>query len=402
VRRLLFVALAIVAAGVGVCRWTETPASAQDRTLDLVGTWEGAIQVSGTSLEIRMEFFAEPPEYVWGTIDIPQQGATGLRVRSVHIEGTHVRFELPLGTANAVFDGTYEGDRMSGAFVQGPTIGTFTLERTAAAPPDPEAAVPYVEIPLAVMNGDIVLGGTLTVPDGDGPFPAVVLISGSGPQNRDEEIFGFKVFGVLADHLTRAGIAVLRYDDRGVGASTGSITDATTEDVAGDALSFVAALSARSEIDGARIGLLGHSEGAIAAAIAASRSADPAFVVMLAGTGVRGDQVLRRQAEDGARSLGADDSAVARIATALAGVTCPVLAIFGELDTQVPPGLNRPPVEAALANNPGATIRVYPGANHLFQQASTGLVTEYGSLEKAFVHGLLEDVSEWILEATAR
>jgi pimeloyl-ACP methyl ester carboxylesterase len=181
--------------------------------------------------------------------------------------------------------------------------------------------VPYRMEPFEVTNGAVTLKGTLTVPAGAGPFPAVVLISGSGPQNRDEDIFGFKVFGVLADSLTRQGIAVYRYDDRGVDGSTGNLAASTTADFAGDALAAIARLKAVREIAADRIGLLGHSEGATAAAIAAAMSSDVAFVVMLAGTGVPGDQVLRQQARDIATAQGASPERVERVVAAHRAVT---------------------------------------------------------------------------------
>ncbi|HET9371556.1 MAG TPA: alpha/beta fold hydrolase [Vicinamibacterales bacterium] len=327
-----------------------------------------------------------------------------------------------------------------------------------------------VEEEVTFANGAVTLGGTLAMPAGAGPFPAVVLITGSGPQNRDEEVFGFKVFKTLSDALVAQGIAVLRYDDRGVGKSTGNLVQSVTDDFAADALAGVALLKTRSSLAGDRIGLLGHSEGAGAAAVAATKSKDVAFVVMLAGTGVRGDVVLRQQAADGARANGATPERVERIvaahrkvtdaaaagvpaaelgaavrelataqiealppaaqatipdrdaylnravptvvaqmsspwmkhllsfdpATAIAKVTCPVLAIFGAKDTQVPPSLNRAPVEAALKSNAHAKVVELPEANHLFQRAKTGLVTEYASLEKAFVDGLTAEIGTWI------
>lgn len=335
---------------------------------------------------------------------------------------------------------------------------------------------PYRTEPLTVTNGDVSLAGTLTIPHGKGPFPAVVLITGSGAQNRDEEVFGFKVFGVLADHLTRNGIAVYRHDDRGVGESTGRMAASTTADFGNDALAGVARLAAMPEIDPARIGLLGHSEGAAAAAIAAATSPAVTFVVMLAGPSIPGDVVTRRQAADGARAMGAGSEVVAKIeaahramteavrshastdditvalkalitaqvegapaaqramigdtpawveksyrphlaqivspwmkffvtfdpADALRTITVPVFAAFGGLDTQVLPELNEDPMRRALAGNARATIKVYPEANHLFQRAKTGLVTEYAMLEKAFLPGLLDDVTTWIQTATRR
>jgi pimeloyl-ACP methyl ester carboxylesterase len=179
---------------------------------------------------------------------------------------------------------------------------------------------------LDVMHGDIKLAGTLTMPDTtDGPVPAVVLITGSGAQNRDEDIFGFKIFGILADQLTRQGIAVYRYDDRGVGGSTGSIATATTEDFAGDALAALGRLQQVPGVDPKRVGLVGHSEGAGAAAIAAAKSTDVAFIVMLAGTGVPGDQVLRQQARDIASVRGATPAQVDRIVAAHKAATDAIL-----------------------------------------------------------------------------
>ncbi|HWP68202.1 MAG TPA: alpha/beta fold hydrolase, partial [Rectinemataceae bacterium] len=169
---------------------------------------------------------------------------------------------------------------------------------------------PYKAIEVSFTNpaAGIDLSGTLTLPEGRGPFPAVVLVTGSGAQNRDEEILGHKPFLVIADYLARRGIAALRYDDRGVGASKGVFATATTLDFAGDAEAAAACLVARPEIDAKRIGIAGHSEGAIVAAIAASRDPVVSFIVMLAGPGVRGDRLLLLQNAALARAAGADES----------------------------------------------------------------------------------------------
>lgn len=339
-----------------------------------------------------------------------------------------------------------------------------------------QTPTPYRTEELAVNRETVRLAGTLTMPHGPGPFPAVVLITGSGAQNRDEEVFGFKVFGVLADHLSRNGIAVYRHDDRGVGQSTGNIAAATTADFGDDALAAVARLTEVPEIDKARIGLIGHSEGAVAAAIAASKSESVGFIALLAGPSLPGDVVTRRQATDGARALGADAEAVVKIevahramteavrrkasvdelavvikalitaqveglppgqramvgdipayvektfrphvaqiaspwmrflmtydpADALRKVSVPVFAAFGGLDTQVLPELNEGPMREALKANTKVQMKVYPEANHLFQRAKTGLVTEYAALDKTFLPGLLDDVTTWIRTTTRR
>ncbi len=449
-------------------------AQATPQPAPVTGPWHGAIAIQGISITMTVTF-DESADGMKGTIDIPQQGARGLALRSVSRDGAAIHFELPVGVT-AVFDGELAGDQIAGTFTQGAAAGKFSLTRGPSPPPPAAPPVPYRERALTVTNGAVSLGGTLTIPEGQGPFPAMVLVTGSGAQTRDEDIFGFKVFAVLADHLTRQGIAVYRYDDRGVGESTGNMARSTTADFADDALSAVAALTNEPEIDGTRIGILGHSEGAVAAAIAAEKSSDVAFIVLLAGPGLPGDVVMRQQAADAARAMGASDDIVAAIvaahralmdavkagastevltdavkaligaqfdgvpeaqraqlgdrteyvektyrphvaqtatpwmkffatfdpATALREVSVPVLAIFGERDTQVPPSLNAEPVRAALAANSRATVKVYPAANHLFQKATTGSVAEYGVLEKAFIAGLLGDLSSWILAVEPR
>lgn len=289
----------------------------------LAGLWTGAIAVQGLTMTMTVTFRGAP-DALTGTVDLPQQGAKGITLRGVSRTGAQVRFELP-APAVAVFDGRMNGDRIEGTFTQGPATGTFTLTRAieAAEPPTtPAARPPYRLGAMTVTNGDVSLAGTLTMPEGPGPHPAVVLVTGSGAQNRDEEVAGFKVFAVLADHLTRRGIAVFRYDDRGVGESTGSFATSTTADFATDALAAVARMKELPAVDPTRVGILGHSEGGSVAALAASRSADVAFIVMLAGPGIPGDVLTRGQAADAARDLlGAGETQIETIVSAHRAMT---------------------------------------------------------------------------------
>jgi uncharacterized protein len=281
----------------------------------------------------------------------------------------------------------------------------------------------------------------------------VVLITGSGPQNRDEELMGHKPFLVLADHLTRQGIAVLRYDDRGVGKSTGSFASATSEDFAGDAWAAWQKLSTRPDIDPKRIGLLGHSEGGLIAPMLAAAHPEIAFVVMLAGPGVTGEQIMLAQSAAIMKASGAPQAAIdanvsiqkqvfailreetstARIverlgaipvgtkeasaalvkqssspwlrffafydpAPALAKVRCPVLALGGALDLQVLPDQNLPAIESTLkqGGNTDVTVVRMPGLNHLFQSAKTGLPAEYAQIEETMAPAALETITTWI------
>lgn len=277
----------------------------------LAGRWEGYIDVVGTRLAIIVNI-ADGSAGLKATIDIPQQAAAGLPLTNLRHEPPKVHFELPAGPGLAVFDGEMKGDSIAGTFEQAGVKGTFELKRTGAvpAPPPPGPPPPYKQEEIKIQSGAITLAGTLTLPPSGGPFPAVILITGSGAQNRDEEVFGVKPFRMIADHLTRQGIAVLRCDDRGVGGSTGSTSQASSADFADDALAEVQFLEGRPEIDKARIGLLGHSEGGLVAPLAASRSADVAFIILLSGPAVTGERIMLAQAELIMRAGGASDEQV--------------------------------------------------------------------------------------------
>lgn len=450
----------------------------QQQSID--GAWNGSLTIGPQTLRITVRFTTSETG-LRATIDIPQQGATGVQLQNVSYDDSRVYMELPAGPGLAVFDGRQVGDSIGGAFTQAGLGGTFFLKRSsqaAAMPKEPPEPLPYAEEEVTFHNAGITLAGTLTLPESGAPHPAVVMITGSGPQNRDEELFGFKPFHMIADHLTRNGIAVLRYDDRGVGGSTGSVSEATTEDFARDVLAAVDFLKNRSDIDPERIGLIGHSEGGIVAPLASSMSDDVAFMVLMAGTSVSGAEILIEQGAlimrasgateadmeqqiafqkrtfeairsgDGWDELAADletrlresiaempdsqrnaitdvdayiDAQIQAQLTALQTpwlryfldydpavtlrtIDTPILALFGELDLQVPPAQNRGPLEQALrdGNHPDYTVRVLPRANHLFITATTGSPTEYATLEKVFVPEFLPLITEWILERVSR
>jgi len=278
----------------------DDPSLCSDPSPAVRGHWEGSIEIPGAPLAVRIDLLRKDGYWV-GTIDIPAQGVEGLPLAGIAVIEPDIAFTIADIPGDPIFRGTLTDGEIAGTFTQAAFSASFRLGREVAARParsqEPQPPFPYEEIEVAYDNGPVALAGTLTVPQGDGPFAAALLISGSGAQDRDETVYGHRPFRVLADHLARAGIAVLRVDDRGVGASTGDPGAATTEDFAEDALAGVAFLAQRPEIDPGRIGLIGHSEGGIIAPLAAVRSADVAFIVLLAGTGVTGAEVLVRQVE---------------------------------------------------------------------------------------------------------
>jgi uncharacterized protein len=293
-----------------------SPSAAQEQQR-FAGLWGGAIQLPTGALEVQVTL--TPLDGGWqGTIDIPAQGARGLALAGVRAWGDSITFAIAGVPGDPTFAGELREERITGTFQQGGQGFPFHLARDPEPvsgphrPQTPTPPFPYHVEEVAYQNGDVTLAGTLTLPRGEGPFPAVVMITGSGPQDRDETIFDHRPFAVLANHLTRGGIAVLRADDRGVGGSTGSTATATSRDFAADALAGLRWLQARPEIARDRIGLLGHSEGGMVAAMAAADDPNVAFIVMMAGTGVPLSEVMVAQARLLSLAGGADPVQVER------------------------------------------------------------------------------------------
>jgi pimeloyl-ACP methyl ester carboxylesterase len=281
--------------------------------------YEGKLEVGAAELRLVFHLFKQNDGSYAGTMDSPDQEARGLVLDEVSVKEEVVRLELK--SAKLVFEGkrSKDGQEITGDFTQGGLSVPFTVKRVAKPtesrrPQLPQKPYPYDEVEVVYENAKdgIKLAGTLTLPRSKGPFPAVLLITGSGPQDRDETLMGHKPFLVLADYLTRRGIAVLRVDDRGVGGSTGKVADATSADFAEDVLAGVEFLKGRKEINAAQIGLIGHSEGGIIAPLVASRCRDIAFIVLLAGTGLPGDEILYLQGAAILKVAGADAAHLAR------------------------------------------------------------------------------------------
>jgi uncharacterized protein len=297
----------------GLARAAETAAAG--------GHWEGEINLPRNQvLQIMVDL--EEASGAWkGTIDIPAQGAKDLPLEQVAVDGPKVRFVITGVPGAPTFEGTLENNEIKGTFTQGGGSVPFRLGRQAVEltrrPQEPKPPFPYTAEEVTYKNGEVTLAGTLTIPPGDGPFPAVVLITGSGPQDRDETVLGHKPFLIVSDHLTRHGIAVLRVDDRGVGGSSGSTMDSTSADFAQDALAGVRFLKTHAKIAPAKIGLLGHSEGGVIAPLAASQSPDVAFLVLLAGTGVPAPELLVAQSELISRADGMPEDKIRKESEAL-------------------------------------------------------------------------------------
>jgi len=432
---------------------------------DIDGAWLGSLDTGAGKLRVVFRIM-NTNEGLKATLDSPDQGVKGLDASAVKRDGASLRIEVD--NIGGVFAGkiSADGSSIEGQWTQG--LGPLPLvlkplkseaELEVKRPQNPVRPYPYHEEDVSYENKvqGVTLAATLTIPQGKGPFPAVVLITGSGPQDRDESLLGHKPFLILSDYLTRHGIAVLRADDRGVGKSTGVFSQATTADFATDTEAGLAYLKTRSEIDPHKIGLIGHSEGGVIAPMVAARNQDVVFIVMMAGTGVPGDQVIVAQGEaiDIANGKKPDDAAKraamqreivhlietendqavlekeirekmagqgteAQIgmeikqfrsvwfryflaydpATALRRVTCPVLALNGSLDKQVLPDQNLPAIRKALeeAGNKHFEIDELPGLNHLFQTAKTGSPAEYAQIEETMSPVALEKMAGWILK----
>ena len=292
------------------------PAFGQSEKEQVAGSWLGTLDLGSTGLRLVFNLSLTEEDSFEATMDSPDSGNMGIPMGLVSLVGDSLKIEAPL------IQGSYVGKFTSSTSIQGEWSqpgGTFVLnmEKLAGAfvlnrPQEPKPPFPYKveELSFNQIAQGFTLTGTLTIPDGQGPFQGVVMVTGSGSQNRNEEIFGHKPFWVIADRLTRSGIAVLRYDDRGVGASGGMASGSTTADLALDARSAVEYLLTRSEIDKSGLGIIGHSEGGMIAFMLASEYDDISFVVSLAGPGVDGKTTLLEQSEYISRLSGINESII--------------------------------------------------------------------------------------------
>ena len=280
---------------------------------EIAGQWNGVLKVQGTQLRVIFNISKADNGYS-STMDSPDQGAKGIPVTSTNFENSTLK--LVVSNASIEYEGVLGKDNnIVGNFKQGGQSFPMNLSKgkvekeKLVRPQEPTKPYPYYSEDITFENkkAGINLAGTLTLPRKDGVFPGVVLISGSGPQNRDEELLGHKPFLVLADYLTKNGIAVLRFDKRGTASSKGDFKTATTLDFSTDVEAGVKYLQTRKEINKRKIGLIGHSEGGIIAPIVAVNSKDIDFIILLAGTGIPGDQLLLIQQELIGKATGVSD-----------------------------------------------------------------------------------------------
>lgn len=400
-----------------------------------VGNFVGELLTPSTKLRIGLVITAAKDGTYSSELISFSQGDAKIAANTTTIEGKSLKFAI--ATVGASYEGTFseDGQTITGLFTQGLPYN-LVFKRVAEfvkpkRPQEPNPPFPYLseDVSFAGATAEILMAGTITTPKGDGKFPAVILVSGSGPQNRDEEVAGHKPFLVWADALTKAGFAVLRYDDRGTSKSTGTFKGATTQDLALDTAAALTYLKTRKDIDPKRIVIVGHSEGGLIAPIVASKDRSLAGIVLLAGPGVSGERILEKQIPDLARAAGLSEQqikvstedtlkqvkqAMARDAwlanswtydpaPTLTKVLCPVLALNGELDKQVDPTVNLAAIEAALkmGGNKSYTIRVLPKLNHLLQTASTGGSQEYGQIEETVAPIAIKEVIQWLKKLPA-
>jgi alpha/beta superfamily hydrolase len=442
---------------------------------EIVGQWNGMLKANEKPLRISFNI-SSTEKGLSATMDSPDQGAKGIPTSSVSFDNN--KLKITADALKMTYEGTLAGGKISGTFKQGAyTIplelirGEVSIERQKRSQ-EPQAPFPYYTEEVIFKNGNagIMLSGTLSLPAKEGNYPVAILISGSGPQNRDEELMGHKPFLVIADYLTKNGFAVLRYDDRGVAQSKGDFKTATSADFADDVAAAIEFLKKRKEINPKKIGLIGHSEGGFIAPMVAARNKDVAFIISLAGPGIpcsdllvlqgamiskasgmkqdevdknkkinkgaydlvkksSSDEILRNNlstyfsknisdsdaAKEGLKKEEFIEAEVAQLsspwmmffikynpASDWQKVHCPVLALNGERDLQVPPKENIDGIKAALAKagNKNVTTKILPKLNHLFQECTKGLPSEYSKIEQTFSPIALGEMLSWLKTQT--
>ena len=393
---------------------------------NIEGTWHGTLKLNAMKLSIVMHFSDNAC-----TLDSPDQGAKGIKgeVREITAEKVDVAFP----TLNATYTGMLKDGKIEGTFTQMGYKLPLVLEEgqpVRIRPQTPQPPFPYQTEEVSFVNTEdsASLAGTLTYPVGYNSkrkVPVVIMVTGSGLQNRDEELFEHKPFLVIADFLARNGIASLRYDDRGAGLSTGDIENVTTEGFCRDAAAGIAFLRKTGHFS--KIGVIGHSEGgSIAFMLAAQKKCE--FIVSMAGPGLRGDSIIVEQTNELLRQQGQPATMTVRQmrltmllqktnpwydyfvdfdpAPVIKQIKCPALLLNGDKDSQVMAASNIPVIRALLSDNEkhqlpdNQVIKVYPGLNHLFQHCTTGMPAEYGSIEETISEEVLHDIAEWIKNTT--
>ena len=423
-----------------------------------VGDWAGVLRPPGAVLRLNLHLSQAADGRLEGYLISLDQGEANMVFDQV--EATDATLHLEASRQGAVYDGRWNGRRgvWEGEWRQGPQSlaltfrpGQIGVPVRAPRPQQPHPPFPYRQEEVSFQSPGARLAGTLTLPPGKGPFPAVILIAGSGRHTRDDRLFDHQPFLVLADDLTRRGIAVLRYDKRGSGLSFGDYDSATTRDFAADVEAAAAFLRSHSDIDPAKVGLIGHSEGGLVAPMVAEEDPNIAFLVLLAPPAVPGEAVLLEQGrlirlargaspaaaraalrdqrrvydlivagadarqvsafQAGPAGLDPGDSSLDSLpwmkfflaydpAPALRKLRIAVLAMIGSKDLQVSPAQNLPALKASLAGNPKAEVVEQEGLNHFFQTADSGSPDEYGRIEETFAPKALQTLGDWIVEQT--
>ncbi|MCF8331941.1 MAG: alpha/beta fold hydrolase [Bacteroidales bacterium] len=418
------------------------------------GKWEGEISILTKKIEMEFDFDKKDN----GIMNVPVQGAYNLSVDSINSVDDSVSFYVDSSLSNMRFQGKkITADSISGTFLQSGFEGTFFLTKINREEPDH----PWIDKEVRFNNDTVEFAGTLSLPDTTSKHPAIIFISGSGQQTRDENIFGFKIFKEMAPAFIQKGFAVLRYDDRGTGESDhGNPNKCTTKDFADDAIAAFDFLADHSNINNHKIGILGHSEGALIAFMIA-QDKNPGFIIMMGGTTVQGDKVLMAQTRAVLESMSIDEDMIRKRlnsnrklydeimkpntdptkikkifsdladesgqtqdsvllnkaieaqmsaimqpwfeffltydpSPAIKKLETPVLAMFGGKDIQVTAKQNKPLIDTLInEGRDNFTVKVFPDANHLFQEAETGSVREYSKLSPEFIDGFLDYISNW-------
>ena len=404
------------------------------------GTWSGTLDVQGTQLTLIFHLDDEKP-----TLDCPDQGIKGFALQVERTAFGKIIIQIPAIAAN--YEGQWLNNHIYGTYSQMGVSLPLTLtpgEPKLNRPQTPQPPFPYAQEEVSFANGDAVLKGTLVLPEGyTRQTPVLIMVTGSGLQDRDERLFEHRPFAVIADALARAGIATLRYDDRGFGESTGDVINCTTEDLKNDARAGIQLLRERFD----KVGVFGHSEGGtIAMMLAADKQAD--FIVSLAGMAISGAEALVWQNRLTLAAAGLPEETVGAycklIAEAfdvrvhggvmpkpdpnlpealkqnfqavlmqiqspymkafltldmrplLGSITCPVLALNGTKDTQVECEQNLGALRSGLPATPANRIEAVEGVNHMFQHCTTGMAQEYRNIEETFAPEVLEMMIAWI------